>query len=281
CNTVAYAEFVKLYTVEFTVDGEIVETRNVEAGEPLGNYDCPLVLEQDYDKYHMFKGWYEKDRYTHYSPTTRVTKNVTLVAEYYTHSDAEYYRNAMWKWSEPGHLYIHYLRKDGEVYAADSLIYSDMSYTAYEDWLLWAWPSDGYGRAFEPIRKGMYGIVYDIDMKKTYTDGGWNALTLTHENKTVNYFGKDLGIQFFNDKSRQSEVYWENDGGNLILKKSLVFDYIDYGTSSNPTNITKYLFDENVSVHLIFTYDYINQEMIDNHGIMMIVYFHDRHIVAY
>lgn len=279
CNTWVYAEFINVFKVEFVVEGETVETREVEAGEPLGDYDTPLVLEQDYDKYHMFKGWYEKDRTKHYSPLTRITKNVTLVAEYYTHSNAEYYRNAMWKWSEPGHLYIHYLRKDGEVYSADSLISTDMSYTAYEDWLLWAWPKDGDGRAFEPIRKGMYGIVYDIDMKKTYTDGGWNVLTLTHENKTVNYFGKDLGIMFFDDKSRQSEVYWKNDGGNLRLEKSLVFDYTDYGSGSNSTGVTKYLFDENVSVHLCFMREYISQKVIDNHQLMMFVYHHDSHAI--
>lgn len=278
-DTTLTAEFVEVHTVEFTVEGEIVETRKIEDGEPLGDYDCPDIPENMYYKYHMFKGWYEKYTSNNYRSTTRITKSVTLTAEFYTHSEVETYQSNVSKWSEPGHLYIHYLRKDAEVYTADTKISSDMSNTAYEDWLLWAWPSGGEGRAYAPIRKGMYGIVYDIDMKKTYNDGGWNGQTLTHENKPVNYFGKDIGIMFFNDKSRQQGAgIWQNDGGNLLLRKSFVFAYWDSGVDpeANPEKI-KYLFDENYSVHLIFMRDYISQSVIDDGGVMMFVHYHNKY----
>ncbi|MCH5154947.1 MAG: InlB B-repeat-containing protein [Clostridiales bacterium] len=263
------AEYTRMYTVEFTVEGVTTETRLVEQGEPLGDYEIPDV--PDYSKYNMFKGWYEKgSSYTYYTPKTVITKDVTLTAQFYTHDDAHNYNLSMAKWSAPGHVYIHYLRKDGEIYPTDKTI-STMLGTAYEDWMLWAWPRNGEGRAFAPIRTGMYGVVYDIDMKKTYTDGGWDATNKTNLGKTVNYFKCDLGLMFFNDKSRYNgSAMWENDGGNLYLNY-LWFVYWDPGDESNK----KYFFDDNYSVHFLFVQGSFNQTLLDNFAIQIIVFKND------
>ena len=273
------AEFNKVYTVEFTVENELVERREVEDGDPLGDYDLPAIPQGK--DYHMFKGWREKGGYTYYTPVTSITKNVTLNAEFYTQNDVKYYLDSMWKWTEPGHLYIHYLRKDGEIYIADSPIYTDMSWTAYEDWLLWAWPYGGEGRAYEPIRTGMYGIVYDIDMKKTYTDGGWDSLTKTHKSQSVNYFGKGIGLKIFNDKSRyDGSAVWQTDGDNLLIDR-YYFEYWHVDDEGNKVGDNIYFFYENVSMHMILNPGYIDQDVIDAYGPFMYIYLHDYHTVAF
>ena len=272
------AEFAWLYTVEFIVEGETVETRKVPNGEPLGKTTIPDIPRDN--NYHMFKGWYEKDSHIAFTHYTKVTKNLKLYAKFYTMNDLSNYLDSMWKWSEVGHLYIHYLRRDGEVYDYDS----DSLYlfgTAYEDWLLWAWPYGGEGRAYEPIRKGMYGIVYDIDMKKTYTDGGWDSLTMTHKSQSVNYFGKGIGLKLFNDKSRyDGSAVWQTDGDNLLIDR-YYFEYWNVDDEGNKVGDNIYFFYENVSMHMILMQEYIDQKEIDAYGPFMYIYLHDYHTVAF
>lgn len=269
-DAVVFYHYEKLLNVTFVVDGKTVETRQMKKGDKLGKCDIPDLIKNR----HMFKGWVNNGKY--YVERSVINSDIVLTADYYTYEQARDNMDDMSDWSEPGHLYIHYLRYDAMPFEKSiDISRTDVQYkdAAYKDWLLWAWPRGGVGRAFKPIRLGMYGIVYDINMDQTYADGGWNGVTKTHNGEKVQYYGKDVGIMFFDDSSRMKDSIWKSDGGNLYLNKSLLFEYYDTDVSGNPIGDPMYIFDGNNSVHLLFTSGSINQKMIDGHQLPMITLF--------
>ncbi len=275
-----YAKFVELHTVTFRVEGETIETRTVEHGAPLGDiYDVisktPNLSEIMSDKgYYTLDGWYEND-YKKYVGYTEITKDVVLDAKFYTQSEYNYIMSDISEWSEPGHLYLQYKRKDQMTSASvcyfpvdrDSIKWRD---EAYADWLLWAWPDGGVGRAFEPIYVGTHGIVFDIDMKKTYTDGGWDPITKTHDGKSVNFYNKGFNFKIFNDRSRQNgDEFWESDGGNCHLPIE-AFEFWEIDEKGNQVGETYYVFDTDIKIHVLFEQDYVSQSIEDKNVFMML-----------
>ncbi len=274
-DTDAFAMYAKLHTVTFKVEGLMVETRQVEYGAPLGETSIPDLSDVSPSKYHMFKGWYDGNE--KYISTTLIAKDVTLNAQFFTTSDAQTVLDNMFDFSQAGHLYIHYRRNDQittstTFRAVDKYSIKTID-SAYSDWLLWAWPDDGFGRTFEPIYVGIYGIVFDIDMTTTYKDGGWDSVNKKHGNESVNFYGKGFNFMIFNNVSRMNgDSFWRNDGGNNNLPR----EAFEYWEVDQPSDI-KYIFDENLSCHLLLEEGNVAQA-IENRTVTMITFGYDSNI---
>lgn len=179
---------------------------------------------------HTFLGWYKNNKEWTFA-TDVVTENMTLKAEWSASVDADiaaaYEKNL--NWGEENHLYIHYLRgshsvaEQGTVNTAQKPDYStQINSSVYGDWGLWVWeyfPTNSEGRAFYPMKIDESGAVYDIDLKATYSDAGWNEATLDNKGLTITY-GKALrlGFQVFSQDSREhGSGFWVNDGGDVYI----------------------------------------------------------------
>lgn len=179
---------------------------------------------------HTLIGWYNGSSQWDFSADT-VESDTTLKAEWKTAVDAEtalkYEQNLTW--GEADHLYIHYLRgahsqsEQGTVNDASKPGYStQISSNVYGDWGLWVWeyfPTNSEGRAFYPMKIDESGAVYDIDLKATYNDAGWNEATLNNKGLEISY--KDalrMGIQVYSQDSRiNGSGFWVNDGGDVYV----------------------------------------------------------------
>lgn len=262
-NVTVYAKYAKYYTVTFKVGTKTVETRKVAEGKQLGTYDIPAPTGEE--NAIMFKGWKgNRNSYDYYTPTSRIDSYLTLTAEFYTQQDFQQYMSFMKYWQKPGHFYIHYRNKYDKPRDVDMEVTRNyLKNTVYEDWLLWAWQKNGSGRAFEPIHIGMFGIVFDIDMRTTYYDGGWDAVNKTDKGESLTFYRKDFGIMFFDDKSRYDGAYWKRDGEQL----NLLYEMFIYGDMDDEGNIIgneSYAFDESISLNTLFLAGEISQADVDN-----------------
>ena len=153
-----------IYTISFYEDGgkDVLDIKS-KANEAI-------TLPETSKEGSEFAGWYYD--YGTYDLrceiSTMPSKNITLYAKWenYTSEDYAQYDKELASYSKPGHLYIHYKR---------------FTHTAedYADWNLWVWAKNATGREFEWMQTSS-GIKYDnyggavaeIDLTKTYTDGG-------------------------------------------------------------------------------------------------------------
>ncbi len=219
------------YTVSFDVGAEASaagvsapESQKVKAGEK--------VVQPTIDAWdgHTLLGWYNGADEWDFTLDT-VSSNLTLKAVWNASVDADtakrYEENLTW--GEADHLYIHYLRgahsasENGTVNSAPAPDYSkQIDSEVYGDWGLWTWeyfPTNSEGRAFYPMKIDESGAVYDIDLKATYNDGGWDEATRDNKGLTINYSGAwRLGIQVYSADSRINGTgFWVNDGGDVYV----------------------------------------------------------------
>lgn len=160
----------------------------------------------------IFDGWYYD--YGTYENKCTITKmpsqNITLYAKFiaYTPEEIKDYEKELDSYSEAGHLYIHYKR---------------FTHTEedYADWNLWVWAKNKTGREFEWMETNGHikyddygGAVCDIDLTKTYTDGG-NAGT-----ERVSYLDEtgaiveEIGFLIVYKDSKKLDGHWQSDGGD-------------------------------------------------------------------
>lgn len=179
---------------------------------------------------HTLIGWYKGSAQWNFT-TDAVTSSMTLKAEWKADLDAEtarrYEENLTW--GEADHLYVHYLRgahseaEQGTVNTAQAPNYStQITSEVYGDWGLWVWeyfPVNSEGRAFYPMKIDESGAVYDIDLKATYYDAGWNEDILDNKGLTISYGNAlRLGIQVYSQDSRiNGSGFWVNDGGDVYI----------------------------------------------------------------
>ena len=219
------------YTVSFDVGSAATaagvsnpESQTVKAGEKAVQ---PTVDAWDE---HTLIGWYSGSKKWNFSED-KVNSNLTLKAEWSAGVDAEvakrYEENL--NWGKADHLYVHYLRgghsaaEQDTVNSAEAPGYStQIQSEVYGDWGLWVWeyfPTNSEGRAFYPMKIDESGAVYDIDLKATYGDAGWNETTLNNKGLTITYGeALRLGIQVFSQDSRINGTgFWVNDGGDVYV----------------------------------------------------------------
>ena len=221
----------KEYTVSFDVGSEAraagittPENQKVKKG---GTVVQPVI---DYWEGHTLSGWYNGGNEWNFSTDT-VSSNLTLRAVWeggVTAEKAELYEKNL-TWGKTDHLYVHYLRgahfdeEEGKVNGAAAPGYAtQINSTVYGDWGLWTWeyvPTNSEGRAFYPMKIDESGAVYDIDLKATYNDAGWNGTTRESKGLTISYDGaKQVGIQIFSQDSRVNGTgFWVNDGGDVYI----------------------------------------------------------------
>ncbi len=228
CNSKTASE----YTVSFDVGSEASaagvsapETQTVKAGEKVVQ---PTV---DAWEGHTLTGWYNGSDKWDFTRNT-VNSDLKLKASWNAGIDADtarrYEENLTW--GEPGHMYIHYLRAEhsvteqGMVNSASAPDYSaQINSSIYGDWGLWVWdyfPNSTEGRAFYPMKIDESGAVYDIDLKASYSDGGWDESTRDDKGLTITYGGTSiLGIQVYSADSRINGTgFWVNDGGDVYVE---------------------------------------------------------------
>lgn len=219
------------YTVSFDVGSGAAaagvsapESQTVKAGEKAVQ---PTV---DAWEGHTLIGWFNGSAQWNFTNDT-VNSNMTLKAEWNSGIDADvakrYEENL--DWGKADHLYIHYLRgahsvaEQGMVNDAAAPGYSSqIESQVYGDWGLWVWeyfPTNSEGRAFYPMKIDESGAVYDIDLKASYGDAGWNEDTLNNKGLTITYGEADwLGIQVYSQDSRINGTgFWVNDGGDVYI----------------------------------------------------------------
>ena len=175
-------------------------------------------------------GWYNGAEQWIFSVNT-VTSDVTLKAKWTVTVDdgvAQKYEKNL-TWGEADHLYIHYLRgahsesEQGKVNSAEAPNYStQIDSQVYGDWGLWVWehlPANGEGRSFYAMKIDESGAVYDIDLKATYNDAGWNSSIRGNKGLQITYSETvQIGIQIFSQDSRiHGSGFWVNDGGDVYV----------------------------------------------------------------
>ena len=220
------------YTVSFDVGSDAraagvsnPESQKVEKG---GTAVQPVV---DAWEGHRLSGWYNGSAEWNFT-TDKVYSNLTLKADWMTDVDSEVAKKYEQEldWGEVDHLYVHYLRgahsesENGKVNdKSGAPEYSTpIDSAVYGDWGLWTWeyfPTNSEGRAFYPMKIDVSGAVYDIDLKATYHDAGWNADTRNNKGLTISYAeALRLGIQVFSQDSRiNGQGFWVNDGGDVYV----------------------------------------------------------------
>ena len=170
----------------------------------------PTPIKDNY----TFEGWYYDAEFTtKFELNIMPSNNVTLYAKWkeITSDDLQAYEQQLNSYSESGHLYIHYKR---------------FTHTEedYAKWNLWVWAKNKTGREFEwmeingHVRYDNYGgAVCDIDLTKTYTDGG-NA-----GNETISYLDEsgqiveEIGFLIVYKSSKLLDAHWQSDGGDQYL----------------------------------------------------------------
>ncbi|MDE6373679.1 MAG: InlB B-repeat-containing protein, partial [Clostridia bacterium] len=219
------------YTVSFDVGSGATaagvstpESQTVKAG---GTAVQPTI---DVWEGHTFIGWYKGTKQWNFSTDT-VNSNMTLKAEWNAGVDADTakrYEEEL-TWGQADHLYIHYMRgahssmEQGTVNSAEAPGYSSqIESDVYGDWGLWVWeyfPTNSEGRAFYPMKIDESGAVYDIDLKASYSDAGWNETALDNKGLTITYADAlRLGIQVYSQDSRiNGSGFWVNDGGDVYV----------------------------------------------------------------
>ena len=220
-----YAVWAKEVTVTFYSDGKLVQTKKVGKGMELGATPnlTPITAAS-------LRGWFDGQNW--YNSHSLVNGDLTLTAQWLTENEVNDYNQSVWSWTQPGHLYIHYLRYDHMVSeegmeqpdnAAPRYLSPLLSVT-YLDWALWAWPRNGdnYGRTFYPMKIDMSGAVYDIDLTFTFTDCGWDPVNHAPSNYHSIFDTQEIGMQLFKDSSRNTGSFWMNDGGDNYISKELI-----------------------------------------------------------
>lgn len=219
------------YTVTFDVGSEAAAA-GVKTPAPQTVESGSTAVQPTIDAWegHTLLGWYNGSKEWVFA-TDAVTSNITLKAEWNVSVDDKLAREYEEKltWGEKDHLYIHYLRgahseeEQGTVNSSAAPFYSEqITSQVYGDWGLWVWeyfPTNREGRAFYPMKIDESGAVYDIDLKASYSDAGWNEETLNNKGLTITYGSAlRLGIQLYSQDSRINGTgFWVNDGGDVYV----------------------------------------------------------------
>lgn len=200
------------YTISFFEDGgSEVSDIIAESGTSI---ELPVTLKQNA----VFAGWYYD--YGTYNDKCNIykmpSKNLVLYAKWdkYSSDEVKEYEKELASYSEPGHLYIHYKR---------------FTHTEedYAEWNLWVWAKNATGREFEwmetseGIKYDDYaGAVCDIDLTKTYNDGG------NDKKETISYLDEngelveEIGFLIVYKASKNLNGHWQSDGGNQYFYTS-------------------------------------------------------------
>ena len=142
---------------------------------------------------------------------------------------SEQYERWINSWSQPGHLYMHYLRPNA-------------SLSDYDDWGIWIWPNSPkdlegslWGAANDACLQTVphrmtnsrmtniggsgkdideYGVIYDIDLSRTDIIGGKTGTPVSFEGCTK------VGFLVAQLSSMDGTKHWTSDGGaNQYIKK--------------------------------------------------------------
>ncbi len=196
---------------------------------------------------YTFEGWYYNEDLTNKCEISIMPKsNITLYAKWepITSDELAAYEKELNSYSQTGHLYIHYRRFEHTI-------------DDYSKWNLWVWAKNQTGREFEwmqtngDIKFDDYGgAVCDIDLTKTYTDGG-NA-----GNETISYLDEtgaiveEIGFLIVYKSSKLLDGHWQSDGGDQYL-------FTNDGIRDNGS-IHLFAVQDNV---YNYTFSYINGEI--------------------
>lgn len=119
-----------------------------------------------------------------------------------TDAEKQEYEDSLASWSQSGHLYFHYMRYNN----------TKAEYDLYDLWLWQNKPVDSEGKSFDYAKTDKSGAVFDIDLNKTYTDGGKTGTA------SVNYSGTTrMGFLVVLKSSKGGAGHWTSDGGNIYI----------------------------------------------------------------
>ncbi len=167
--------------------------------------------------------------------------------------EASAYDKEVAKWSQPGHVYFHYLRKNQD----------------YDNWALWIWQSQpkslegslwganadlaqqvyegskvtpqtmGFMKEYQcggtgdAIHKDEHGIIIDVDVSDETIKGGktgYDAPLLTW--KTFNKKVQTIGFFIVDQTNMTGETNWKSDGNAEIYIKDVKKNLLPEGKSS-------------------------------------------------
>ena len=200
------------YTISFYEDGgdEVKDIKAIAGAS--------ITLPTPTKQYSTFAGWYYD--YGTYNDrcliTTMPEKNICLYAKWdkISAEEALAYEKEIASYSKPGHLYIHYKR-------------FEHTKEDYADWNLWVWAKESTGREFEwmvednSIKMDNYGgAVCEIDLTKTYTDGGNNKTETIDYVDSTGSLVEEIGFLIVYKDSKNTQGHWQSDGGNQYFYTS-------------------------------------------------------------
>ena len=194
------------YLIMFYEDGGTeVDDILKEAGEEI---ELPQTMKHG----SKFEGWYyDYGTYNEKCTLTEMpSKNLVLYAKWSTLTSDEIlaYEKELDSYSKPGHLYIHYKR-----FAHNE--------NDYKEWNLWVWAKNKTGREFEWMQTSegvkyddFGGAVCEIDLTKTYTDGGNDKTETISYLDNENNLVETIGFLIVYKDSKNKDAHWQSDGGD-------------------------------------------------------------------
>lgn len=234
------------YTVTFSVGteaanaGVTVSTDSVKVfkNDVIGDDNMPTIRGTYAE--HTFGGWFTAPDGggTQVTSSTKITSDLSLTAKWVSNTEldqerAEYEASLTeangWM---PNHLYIHYKRsnhkssEEGTTNGGAPNYNDPIVSEEYSDWVAWIWPAENAnGRLFNACKIDASGVVYDIDLTKTYTDCGWDGNANNKQgasaNLTINYDSyKDTAFGFLIHKKSSRGIvgkHWISDGGDAFV----------------------------------------------------------------
>ncbi len=243
---ITYIQLDKTYTISYDLNGGSMDNAVVtlKVGEKIPQ---ATPTRKGYD----FDGWYLSADLSgeEFSETLMPAKNIILHAKWkekeensaptftITQEQLNNHNKEIAKYSQDGHLYIHYLRFESTV-------------DEYEQYNLWVWPCSKTGIEFDWMRDANGQIIIDelgfatadIDLTKTYTNAGnsgnvtsrflnedvcddnYTAGTLKNESSYPKG-DETVGFLIVLEESKGLNAHWKSDGGNQYIPSSTSKDY--------------------------------------------------------
>ena len=230
-NVTFYAMWVRIYTVKFNFNSssssiKSVPDRKIAESAELGELSHPFSSANL-----CFTGWYDSQG-KQYNSKSQVFSDLTLFAKWENKSIYDAYNAALPNRQQNGHIYVHFksedhLRCEEGKPAADSTVYGDLA--------LWVYSHDQtQSRLFLPTAIDFGGMLFDIDVTKTYTDGGWDGENRTFGSDEACFNGHNLKVRVVRLSSVYNDNSWSFIGGNVSF----------YAPSFGPDKICNVFTDE-------------------------------------
>ena len=138
-NITLYAKWVKLYTVSFSIDNQIVSTVVLEDGEHLGSTDLPQA---PYKPGYVFTSWTLNDA-SYDIEANAVTSDITLVAKYEVNTDTSHV-TIITSAGDLESLYAEFIQFDNSTEYKAYVKQGSGSYTKIDDQLIRYYKGDNY-----------------------------------------------------------------------------------------------------------------------------------------